>query len=286
MASGAGAAASPIVLVAAGGLGREVLALLRAAGEDVAGFLDDSPALRGASVDGAPVLGGVAHIATLPDVRVLVCAGQGSARAALVARLAEAGVGEARWARAIHPGVEVPAGCVVGPGAIMLAGVVLTASVTVGAHVVAMPQATLTHDVVVEDFATLCAGATLGGGVVVGRAAYVGMNASVRQGVRVGVGAVLGMGGALLRDLPDGETWVGVPARPLGAASAGRHRAASVTIPELEDAGLADAGLAQAALLVDLAAPTNLALPDESGGLDAPTEPAGVAASDGRGGGA
>lgn len=237
------AAASPIVLVAAGGLGREVLALLRAAGEDVAGFLDDSPALRGASVDGAPVLGGVEHIAALPEARVLVCAGQGSVREALVARLAEHGVGEERWARAVHRGVETPAGCVVGPGSILLAGVALTASVSVGAHVVVMPQATLTHDVAVEDFATLCAGVSLGGGVVVGRAAYLGMNASVRQGLRVGAGATLGMGAALLSDLPDGQTWVGVPARALGVGPAnGRHRAETTVAvaPPAELAGPAE----------------------------------------------
>ena len=72
----------------------------------------------------------------------------------------------------------------------------------------------------------------LGGGVVVGRTAYLGMNASVRENVRVGEGATLGMGGALLVDQPDGETWVGVPAGPLGVASGrARHRVVDATWP-------------------------------------------------------
>jgi acetyltransferase-like isoleucine patch superfamily enzyme len=115
----------------------------------------------------------------------------------------------------IHPSIEIPRGCSVGPGSIVLAGVVMTANVQVGSHVVAMPHVTLTHDDVVEDFVTLCAGVTLGGGVRLRNGAYLGMNASVRPGVTVGRDATLGMGAALVEDLPDRETWVGVPAHRL-----------------------------------------------------------------------
>jgi acetyltransferase-like isoleucine patch superfamily enzyme len=90
-----------------------------------------------------------------------------------------------------------------------------------------MPHVTLTHDDEVRDAATLAAGATLGGGVRVGPRAYLGMRSAVRERVRVGAGATLGMGAVLLTDLPDDETWAGVPARPLhravdGHAHAGR----------------------------------------------------------------
>jgi len=226
---------TPLLLVAASGLAREVLALVRTHGTyDVIGFLDDDEALHGTTIDGVPVLGPLAsitdHLATRPsgtddEPEVLVCAGRGSARAAIVARLGELGVPRQRYARVVHPGVDVPPGCEIGPGSIVLAGTVLTAAVTIGAHVVVMPHVTLTHDCVVEDFATLCAGVALGGSVVVGRGAYVGMHASVREHVRVGAGALLGMGAVLLHDQPDDQTWVGVPAGPLGAPTrSARHR--------------------------------------------------------------
>ena len=72
----------------------------------------------------------------------------------------------------------------------------------------------MTHDDQVSDFATLCARVTLGGNVLVGEGAYLGMGAMVRERVEVGEGSTLGMGAVLLRDLPAGETWVGVPAQP------------------------------------------------------------------------
>ncbi|GHS87591.1 hypothetical protein AGMMS50218_09760 [Actinomycetota bacterium] len=212
-------APAPLLLVAASGLAREVLALVRAHGtHEVIGILDDSAELHGTAVDGAAVLGGLDAVTAYPDAQLLVCAGRGSARESIVTRLAGLGVGAGRYATVVHPGVEVHVGSSVGPGSVLLAGVVLTTAVTVGAHVVVMPNVTLTHDDVVQDYATLCAGVALGGSVVVGRGAYLGMNAGVRERVRVGDGATLGMGAALLTDLPAGETWAGVPAAPLGGS--------------------------------------------------------------------
>ena len=228
-----------LVLVAAGGLARETLAAVRASashGRVLA--VDDDPRQWGSSFHGVPVIGGLDRVADLLDGEVVVCAGRGSVRRSLVERLARVGVTWEHYARIVHPSVDIPASCVVGRGSILLSHVSLTSDVRLGAHVVAMPQVTLTHDDVVADYATLCAGVSLGGGVTVGTAAYLGMNASVREGLRVGAGAVLGMGAVLVRSLPDDETWVGVPARPVSAvrraaaASSSRARVAGRTREE------------------------------------------------------
>ncbi|MBU4336333.1 MAG: NeuD/PglB/VioB family sugar acetyltransferase [Actinobacteria bacterium] len=205
-----------LVLVAASGLAREVLALLREhPAYECIGFLDDSLAGPGATVDGLPVLGTIEEAGRWPEAQLLVCAGRGVVRRAIVSRLTAAGVGPQRYATVVHPRIEVPDGCRVGQGSILLAGAVLTTAVEVGEHVVVMPNVTLTHDDVIEDYATLCAGVALGGGVVVGPGAYLGMSSSVREGRRVGSRAILGMGSVLLQDLPDDQVWAGVPARPL-----------------------------------------------------------------------
>lgn len=201
-----------LVLVAASGLAGEVAAATTGYDQIVA--VDDDRERWGTVVGGAEVIGPVELVSDC-GADVVVCAGSGRVRRRLIGRLLDDGVTPDRFATVIHPDASVAHGCEVGPGSILLAGVRLTSQVSVGQHVVAMPNAVLTHDDVVGDFATLCAGVALGGEVVVAEAAYLGMNSSVRQRLAVGADAVLGMGAVLLEDLPAGETWAGVPARPV-----------------------------------------------------------------------
>lgn len=205
-----------LILIGAGGLAREVAEAVAATDRyRILGIVDDDPALHGTTVAGVPVIGGLEQLYWDRSSYVVVCTGQGRTRRAIVMLLAEHDIGPSRFATVVHPSVHVPASCFLGVGSVLLAQVAVTADARIGRHVVAMPNVTVTHDDVVGDYATLCAGVSLAGGVTVGPGAYLGTNASVRQGLRVGAGSTLGMGSALLEDLPDGETWAGVPARLL-----------------------------------------------------------------------
>lgn len=205
-----------LLMVGASGLAREATAIavmLRHGGP--VQVLDDDPARWGTLHGLTPVLGSVDLAQELTDEELLLTLGQGRHRRRVALRLALVGIDASRYTSLLHPRVVLPGSCSVGTGSIAMDGVVLTADVTVGEHVVMMPHVTLTHGCTVSDFATLCAGVSLAGDVQVGEAAYIGMNASVRQGVRIGADATVGMGSVVLDDVPAGETWVGVPARPI-----------------------------------------------------------------------
>ncbi len=217
-----------LVLVGAGGLAREAMTVVQRLGvHDTVVVLDDDPSTWGRRVGGTAVSGAVDAITQHPDAEVVVCLGTGVARRRVVQRLTTLGVQQDRYTSLVHPTAEVPDGCSVLPGSIVLACVVLTADVVIGRHAVLMPHVTVTHDGHVGDFATLCAGVALGGSVVVGAGAYLGMRASVRERITLGVGCTLGMGSVAVSDVPAGERWVGVPARPLARPPA-RRRAAAV----------------------------------------------------------
>lgn len=205
-----------LVLVAASGLAREVAGVAELVSDyELVGCLDDDETLWGTMVGQLQVLGGIDTIGSMSGVEVVVCAGKGAVRRDIVNRLAHLGVAADRYATLVHPSVEIPHSCSLGKGTVVLAHTALTADVSLGAHVVVMPGCTLTHDDVVEDFVTLTGGVSLAGTVHVREAAYVGMNASIREGLTIGAGSVVGMGAVITDNVPPGETWAGVPARPL-----------------------------------------------------------------------
>jgi len=232
---------TPLVLVGAGGLGREAAACARAANAavrrtwDLWGFVDDALAGCGREIDGFDVLGPVHHLERLlrqgqPAPQVVVCTGRPGAtesRRTLARRL---GAVDARFATLIHPTVSLAAGSSVGPGSLVLAQVVVTAPVAIGRHVVVMPHVVFTHDDRIGDFTTFGAGALLAGGVHVGDGAYIGSGACIREHVTIGAGAVVGMGSVVLRDVPAGEVWAGNPACRLDLDPGGAGPVASPSI--------------------------------------------------------
>lgn len=205
-----------LILVGAGGLAREVIETVDAGDRyRILGIVDDDVTLHGTSISGLPVLGGIDQLYWDHSSYFVICVGDGQTRRKIVEQLSAHDVGICQYGTVVHPSVYIPSSCFVGVGSVLLAHVAVTADARIGRHVVAMPNVTVTHDNVVGDFATLCAGVSLAGGVTVGSAAYLGTNASVRQNLHVGNDSTLGMGSSLLTDLPDGETWGGVPARRL-----------------------------------------------------------------------
>ena len=161
------------------------------------------------------MLGPIDELAHLPRAEVVICTGHPGnyfSRKLLVRRL---GFDPARYATVIHPAAVLPESCWIGPGSVLLAGVVATAAVTNGAHVSIMPGTVLTHDDEIADYATIAAGVRLAGGVHVGEGAYVGAGALVRERRKVGPWSLIGMGAVVLTDVPPYEVWAGVPARRL-----------------------------------------------------------------------
>ena len=210
----------PLLVIGAGGFGRETLEAVRACNQvrptwDVVGFLDDDPALQQRHVDGVPVVGRVDDLTRHPSAAAVVTIGNPSNFTSAAADRRPARVATRALGHRGAPGGVDPPSADVGPGTVVLAGVVATTGVEIGSHVAVMPSVVLTHDDVVGDFATLGSGARLAGDVTVGEGAYIGAGALVREHCRIGSWALVGMGAGVTGDVPGGEVWAGLPARRL-----------------------------------------------------------------------
>lgn len=73
----------------------------------------------------------------------------------------------------------------------------------------------IAHGAKVGKHCLIVAGAVLGGSCEVGDYSFIGMGALIKNKIKVGKNVTVGMGAVVTKDVPDGETWIGNPARKL-----------------------------------------------------------------------
>ncbi|MBI4898226.1 MAG: acetyltransferase [Actinobacteria bacterium] len=216
-----------LVILGAGGYGREVLQVVRDVNRDASswnllGFLDADANLHGGEIKGLPVLGDVDWLQRDRPPAVAVAVGSPAGRWRAVERLAS--VGHDDHATLVHPAAWLGDDVGLGRGSIVLAGVTASIDITIGAYACLNKNCVIGHDARLGDFVTISPGASISGFVTVGEGADVGANSVIVQGNRLGDWAVLGAGAVMCNDVPADAVAVGVPARVSRARDAGWQR--------------------------------------------------------------
>lgn len=75
-------------------------------------------------------------------------------------------------------------------------------------------QVHIAHNVIVGRHAAVIANAMIGGSTVIGDGAWIAPSACVRDRLSIGANATVGLGAVVVKDVPDGMTVIGAPARP------------------------------------------------------------------------
>lgn len=213
---------TPLVIVGAGGFGREVLDVVEAVNAvqptyDVLGFIDDGiddVNLRRITARGLSHLGSVADHLDGPRAGTAYVIGIGgtATRRSLAARFDAAG---AAAATLVHPSSTHGAGVSLGAGTVVCAGVRLTTNIVVGRHVHLNLNVTVGHDTTIGDHVSINPLASISGDCHLEDGVLVGVAGVVLNGLRVGADATVGGSACAVRDVAPGTTVVGVPAKPL-----------------------------------------------------------------------
>jgi sugar O-acyltransferase (sialic acid O-acetyltransferase NeuD family) len=209
----------PIIIIGTGGNACDVLDTLDALNAikptwAVAGFLDDARP-PGSRYLGLEVLGGVRDACQFDDSFFINAIGSDRSYLHRPEILASTGLRPEQFATLIHPGASVSIRAQIGHGVHINHGVSIGGGVVIGNHATLGAGCILGHDTTIEDYAIVAPGAVISGFVRVGLSSYIGAGASIRQRVHIGTKALVGIGAVVLRDVEEGVTVVGNPARPL-----------------------------------------------------------------------
>jgi sugar O-acyltransferase (sialic acid O-acetyltransferase NeuD family) len=210
-----------LVIVGAGGFGREVVELVRAVNAsaaepvwDLLGVVDDQPSEENLTRLERAV---VTYLGTTDwfvdagrDVRFVVAIGSPQVRETVATKIESQG----RCAAVlVHPDATVGGGVELGAGTIVGAGARLTANISVGRHVHIDTNVTVGHDTTLGDYVRLNPGSSISGDCAVGPGVLVGVGAVVLNQRIVGKGALIGGGACVVHDVRTCAVVKGVPAK-------------------------------------------------------------------------
>jgi sugar O-acyltransferase (sialic acid O-acetyltransferase NeuD family) len=116
---------------------------------------------------------------------------------------------------AIHPSAVISSSVKLGDGIMIAANATLNPLVEIGRGVICNTSTSIDHECIIGDFTHIAPGAVLCGNVKVGRNSFIGANAVIRQGIIIGDNVTIGAGTVVVKDIPDGATVIGNPARNL-----------------------------------------------------------------------
>ena len=200
-----------IILLGAGGFAREARVWAFQSGCNVVGFFEEGTG-RTESEGKNPLP--IWNVFLNPKMEFLPAVGDCLLKLRLVDRAQNAGLQACD--AIVHPSVVYGSSVAIGQGTILCPRVVVSSDIRIGRWALINIGVTVGHDVMIGDYCTLSPGAHISGHATIGRGSYIGTGAVIKEGVTVGDKAMVGMGAVVIRDVPDGETWAGNPARKIG----------------------------------------------------------------------
>ena len=203
----------PVIIIGAGGHARVLFDCLRLQGVNVLGMLDKEGAYNGNSA--LPIIGDDSAISEYPSDTVELINGLGSIgnmslRTSIFSKFKNLGY---CFRNVIHPSAIIAHDCELGEGVQVLAGAVINSGTKIGANTIVNTGAIVDHECIIGSHVHIAPGCTLSGGIHIGYGTHIGTGATIIQGISIGNRALVAAGAVVVKNVPDGEKVMGVPAK-------------------------------------------------------------------------
>lgn len=113
----------------------------------------------------------------------------------------------------IHKSVYISKLSSVQAGSIICPNVIIASDTIIRNHCIVNRGATIGHDCFINSYSTIGPGVNIAGNVNIGQQTTIGIGANILEDRTIGNNCVIGAGALVTKDIPDGQTWYGVPAQ-------------------------------------------------------------------------
>ena len=146
------------------------------------------------------------------EYMMIVAVADSKDRAEVVSKLPK----ETKYFTFIHPSVHIMDDNIeIGHGSFIGANSILTTNIKLGNHTLLNRGNHIGHDSVAGNFFSMMPCAVIGGNVTLGDNVYLGSCSNVREKINVNSNVVIGMNAAVVKDIEESGTYIGVPAKKL-----------------------------------------------------------------------
>lgn len=192
-----------IVIIGAGGIGREVAWIIEGINEvnptwNILGFVDENSEIWGKELNGYKVLGGLNILDKLESKpEVIVAIANCGVKKDIVAKLNN----KFNFATIIYPNVKISKYIEIGQGTIIYPGVILTVNTSIGNHIIISGNCGIGHDTVIDDYSSVLWGSNFSGFNTVGEECFIGVGTKVIQGINIGRGRKVDAGTVVIENI-------------------------------------------------------------------------------------
>lgn len=198
-----------MIIIGAGGHAKVIADIVRACGDYVAGFLDDSYT-QSREFYGSLVVGAVKDYEKFAsDCSFIIAIGNNGVRNRISKELV------CDWYTAIHPSAVVSESAVVGKGTCVMANAVINADANIGEHTIINTGSVVEHDCVIGNYTHIAPKSVVCGVTKIGNGVWLGAGSTAMHVLSICDNVMVGAGGVIVKDICEEGTYVGVPVKKI-----------------------------------------------------------------------